>query len=70
MTLVLSSSAFRPNQPIPARYTCDGEDLSPPLAFAGMPSATKSLALIVDDPDAPDPPHPPRAWGRASRPPA
>jgi hypothetical protein len=62
MTLVLSSTAFGPNQPIPKRYTCDGEDLSPPLRFAGAPPATKSLALIIDDPDAPDPKHPQRVW--------
>ncbi|HUH12110.1 MAG TPA: YbhB/YbcL family Raf kinase inhibitor-like protein, partial [Longimicrobiales bacterium] len=37
------------------RYTCEGEDLSPPLAWRGAPAGTKSLALIVDDPDAPDP---------------
>jgi hypothetical protein len=62
MALTLTSGAFRPNQPIPARHTCDGEDLSPPLAWAGVPPASRSLALIVDDPDAPDPKHPQRVW--------
>jgi hypothetical protein len=62
MALTLTSGAFRPNQPIPARYTCDGEDLSPPLAWAGVPAGTRSLALIIDDPDAPDPKHPQRVW--------
>ena len=62
MTLVLRSSAFAPNQPIPKRYTCDGDNISPPLNFDGAPPGTKSLALIVDDPDAPDPRHPQRVW--------
>lgn len=62
MALTLTSSAFRPNQPIPARYTCDGEDASPPLTWAGVPAGTRSLALIIDDPDAPDPKHPQRVW--------
>ncbi len=62
MTLTLASGAFRPNQPIPARYTCDGEDVSPPLTWLGVPAGTRSLALIIDDPDAPDPKHPQRVW--------
>lgn len=49
----MHSPAFEHNQPIPKRYTCDGEDVSPPLAFADVPEGTKSLALVVDDPDAP-----------------
>lgn len=49
----LSSSAFQPNQNIPAKYTCDGQDINPPLTIAAVPAGTKSLALIVDDPDAP-----------------
>ncbi len=48
----LSSSAFAPNGAIPRRYTCDGPDISPPLAWAGAPDGTAALALIVDDPDA------------------
>ena len=62
MALTLTSSAFRPNQPIPARYTCDGEDASPPLTWTGVPAGTRSLALIIDDPDAPDPKHPRQVW--------
>jgi Raf kinase inhibitor-like YbhB/YbcL family protein len=49
----LTSSAFAEGHPIPARYTCDGGDTSPPLQWAGAPKATKELALLVDDPDAP-----------------
>ncbi|GFO57137.1 hypothetical protein GMSM_41440 [Geomonas sp. Red276] len=49
----LTSPAFADGQPIPALYTCDGKDASPPLAIQGVPSGTKSLALVVDDPDAP-----------------
>jgi Raf kinase inhibitor-like YbhB/YbcL family protein len=62
MTMVISSPAFGPNQSIPSRYTCEGEDLSPPLSWAGVPSETKSLALIVEDPDAPDPKAPKMTW--------
>jgi Raf kinase inhibitor-like YbhB/YbcL family protein len=60
--LILRSSAFEPDAPIPARHTCDGSDLSPPLAWSGAPPETRSLALIVDDPDAPDPAAPKRTW--------
>jgi hypothetical protein len=49
----LSSTAFGPGQPIPPRHTCDGDDLSPPLAWSNVPEGTNSLALIVTDPDAP-----------------
>jgi Raf kinase inhibitor-like YbhB/YbcL family protein len=51
--LVLTSSAFRDGERIPVRHTCDGEDLSPPLAWTGVPVETRSFALICDDPDAP-----------------
>lgn len=60
--LTLRSSAFEPDQPIPARHTCDGDDLSPPLEWTDPPAGTKSFALIVDDPDAPDPAAPKRTW--------
>ena len=49
----LTSSAFEPNQLIPSQYTCDGEDISPPLDWDDPPEGTESLALICDDPDAP-----------------
>jgi len=62
MAMTLSSPAFEHEGEIPARYTCDGEDLSPPLVIAGVPAGTKSLALIVDDPDAPDPKAPRMVW--------
>ena len=47
---------------IPVRHTCDGLDLSPPLAWAGVPEHTQSLVLIIDDPDAPDPRAPKKTW--------
>jgi Raf kinase inhibitor-like YbhB/YbcL family protein len=49
----LTSPAFEHGQPIPRKYTCEGEDVSPPLAWSGVPEGTASLALVVDDPDAP-----------------
>jgi hypothetical protein len=62
MTLSITSSAFAPNGEIPRRFTCEGEDLSPPLAWTGAPAGTKSFALVVDDPDAPDPAAPKTTW--------
>lgn len=58
----MSSNAFTHNAAIPAQYTCDGQDTSPPLAWSGVPAGTKSLVLIVDDPDAPDPAAPRMTW--------
>jgi Raf kinase inhibitor-like YbhB/YbcL family protein len=49
----VESSAFQHAQAIPSRYTCEGEDLSPPLGWTSVPNETRSLALLVDDPDAP-----------------
>ena len=49
----IESSAFENGQPIPRRYTCDGEDVSPPLVVNDIPNGCKSLVLTVDDPDAP-----------------
>lgn len=49
----ITSSAFINNGVIPKKYTCDGEDVNPPLEFIDVPENTKTLALIVDDPDAP-----------------
>ena len=62
MDLTLTSSAFAHNEPIPRLYTCQGRDISPPLAWSGVPATAKSLVLIVDDPDAPDPAHPRMTW--------
>ncbi|WER50158.1 YbhB/YbcL family Raf kinase inhibitor-like protein [Cupriavidus sp. WKF15] len=62
MPLALTSSAFAHGDEIPARFTCEGADASPPLAWSGMPAGTASLALIVDDPDAPDPAAPRQTW--------
>ena len=62
MTLTLTSPAFTHNGSMPARLTCDGRDLSPELRWSGLPAETKSLALIVDDPDAPDPTAPRMTW--------
>ena len=55
VNLVISSSAFAEGATIPVRYTCDGDDVSPPLAWTGVPSESRSIALIADDPDAPAP---------------
>jgi Raf kinase inhibitor-like YbhB/YbcL family protein len=52
-TMQLTSNAFQEGGAIPAKYTCDDKNVSPPLKWTGSPSGTKSLALIVDDPDAP-----------------
>ncbi|MEW6668519.1 MAG: YbhB/YbcL family Raf kinase inhibitor-like protein [Thermodesulfobacteriota bacterium] len=62
MILELSSTAFTNGGSIPARYTCEGEDLSPALKWEGVPGNAKSLVLIVDDPDAPDPKAPKMTW--------
>ena len=58
----LISTAFSQGGDIPSRYTCEGDDTAPPLQWRGVPDGTRSLALIVDDPDAPDPAHPQRTW--------
>jgi Raf kinase inhibitor-like YbhB/YbcL family protein len=62
VTLRISSPAFVPGGPIPAAHTCDGRDTSPALEWTGVPPGTRSLALIVDDPDAPDPAAPRMIW--------
>ena len=58
----LSSSAFAGGAEIPRKYTCEGDDVAPPLAWSGVPKGAKSLALVVDDPDAPDPAAPKLTW--------
>jgi Raf kinase inhibitor-like YbhB/YbcL family protein len=62
MPLSITSTAFASGNAIPSVYTCDGKDISPPLAWSGAPAAAKSFALIVDDPDAPDPAAPQMTW--------
>ena len=62
MTLSVSSTAFTAGGAIPKRYTCEGDDVSPPLAWTGSPAGTQSFVLIVDDPDAPDPAAPKLTW--------
>lgn len=62
VSFTLTSPAFSHEGPIPGKYTCDGKDVSPALIWTGVPSGAKSLALIVDDPDAPDPAAPKMTW--------
>jgi Raf kinase inhibitor-like YbhB/YbcL family protein len=62
MALAITSPAFTANGSIPTQYTCEGADISPGLDWTGVPQGTKSLALIVDDPDAPDPKAPKMTW--------
>ncbi len=62
MSLALTSPAFAPGGEIPAVHTCEGKDLSPALEWSGLPAGAKSLALVVDDPDAPDPKAPRMTW--------
>ena len=53
MAIKVTSTAFKDGEIIPKQYTCDGNDISPPLTWSGAPQETKSIALICDDPDAP-----------------
>lgn len=62
MQMAITSSAFDQSGKIPRRFTCEGDDVSPPLAWSGVPDGTRSLVLIVDDPDAPDPANPRMTW--------
>ncbi len=62
MTMTLTSPSFAAGGEIPRRHTCQGQDVSPALAWAGVPAGAKTLALVVDDPDAPDPAAPKTIW--------
>jgi Raf kinase inhibitor-like YbhB/YbcL family protein len=62
MALALTSPAITPGGKIPSKYTCEGDDISPPLVFGDVPEGARSLALVIDDPDAPDPKAPKRVW--------
>jgi Raf kinase inhibitor-like YbhB/YbcL family protein len=62
MSMKLASPGFADNAAMPTRHTCDGGDISPALQWADVPAGARSLALIVDDPDAPDPAAPQRTW--------
>ena len=62
MSLILTSTAFTHGGIIPRRHTCAGEDISPDLAWSGVPEDTQSLVLLIDDPDAPDPQAPRTVW--------
>ena len=62
MSMKITSPAFDDQGRIPRKYTCEGEDVSPPLQWDGVPEDTRSLVLIVDDPDAPDPAAPRMTW--------
>ena len=67
MAMTLNSPAFHQNGQIPSKYTCEGEDVSPPLAWEGVPEGVKSLVLIIDDPDTPDPKAPKNGLGTLGR---
>ena len=62
MTFAITSPAFVDQSEIPMRYTCEGDDVSPPLKWADPPVGTASFVLIIDDPDAPDPAAPRTIW--------
>jgi Raf kinase inhibitor-like YbhB/YbcL family protein len=62
VSIKITSTAFQAGGSIPSKYTCEDRDLSPPLAWSGAPSGTKTFALILDDPDAPDPAKPQRVY--------
>ena len=62
MALIIESEAFKDGEAIPKPFTCEGQDVSPPLTWSGVPANARSLVLIVDDPDAPDPRAPKMTW--------
>lgn len=61
-SMQIISSVFDHQGMMPAKYTCEGADVSPPLSWSGIPPNAKSLVLIMDDPDAPDPAAPRMTW--------
>jgi len=62
MALIITSSEFEHGAAIPSRYSCEGDDISPPLSWEGVPDGAKSLAFIMHDPDVPSPDKPVRIW--------
>lgn len=62
MALSLTAADFQPGASIPVVHTCDGSDSSPALSWAGVPPGTRSLVLVIEDPDAPDPRAPKMTW--------
>lgn len=62
MTFIITSSVFEQGAAVPSKYTCQGDDVSPPLSWEGIPDGTQSLALIIHDPDVPSPDSPKRIW--------
>ncbi len=62
MAMQIASTAFVDGGEMPAKFTCEGSDVSPQISFSGVPAGAKSLVLIVDDPDAPDPAAPKLTW--------
>ncbi|ADE13028.1 YbhB/YbcL family Raf kinase inhibitor-like protein [Sideroxydans lithotrophicus] len=62
MPFTITSASFPNHGAIPERHTCDGMNVSPQLGWSGVPENTKSLVLIIDDPDAPDPRAPKMTW--------
>jgi Raf kinase inhibitor-like YbhB/YbcL family protein len=57
MTITITSAAFAANDQIPREFTCDGTNISPPIAWSNVPANTKSIAILVEDPDAPKAPY-------------
>jgi len=62
MAFQIASPSFQHNAKIPKQFTCEGQDISPELRWSGVPESARSLALIVEDPDAPDPAAPKRVF--------
>lgn len=62
MSMIIESASFQHHGEIPPRHTCDGQNISPALSWQNVPAGTRSLALIVEDPDAPDPDAPRTIW--------